>query len=79
MTDPVNSVDLATDHLMREVMTREFADKTVVAVMHRLEAALGYDRILVLEDGAIAAFGTPEEILQTVNLFQALRGIAGVE
>ena len=61
---------------MREVMTREFADKTVIAIIHRLEAALEYDRILVLEDGAMVAFGTPEEILRTATLFHGLRDMA---
>lgn len=64
---------------MRAVMTRSFADKTVLAIIHRLEAALDYDRILVLEGGAMVAFGTPEEILRTATLFQGLRDMAETE
>ena len=40
--------------------------KTVVAVMHSPEYALSYaDRILLLSEGAVRFFGTPEELLST--------------
>ena len=64
---------------MRDVMRREFADKTVVAVIHRLEAALEYDRILVLEGGEVVALGTPEEVMRTARLFRGVGGMGEME
>lgn len=39
--------------------------KTVISVTHSLEQALLADRVLVLDGGAAAFFGTPKELLHT--------------
>lgn len=43
---------------------------TVVSILHRLEAAMEFDRILVLENGEVACFGTPEEVVRDSELFE---------
>lgn len=46
--------------------------KTVVSILHRLETALEYDRILIMEKGRIIYSGTPTEALMEADLFSAL-------
>jgi ABC-type multidrug transport system fused ATPase/permease subunit len=48
-------------------------EKTVVSVLHRLETAVKYDKILVLEEGKILDFGTPMDVVQRCELFSAFR------
>jgi ABC-type multidrug transport system fused ATPase/permease subunit len=48
--------------------------KSVVSVLHRLETAVKYDKILVLDEGRILDFGTPEEVISRCELFSAFRG-----
>lgn len=47
--------------------------KTIISVLHRLETALQYDRIVVLENGRVAHFGTPAEVLKDSELFSTMR------
>ena len=56
------------------LISKRLQGKTIISVLHRLEAALEYDRILVLEKGEIAHFGTPELVLRCSELFSSLRG-----
>lgn len=50
--------------------------KTIISVLHRLETALEYDRIVVLENGRVAHFGTPAEVLRESELFSTMRKAA---
>lgn len=55
------------------LIAKRLHGKTVISVLHRLEAALEYDRILVLERGQVIAFGTPEEVVRDSELFSSFR------
>ena len=57
------SVDLVTEGTVMEVIEREFAGCTVIAVAHRLGSIRGYDRIAVFENGRIVEVGAPGELL----------------
>ena len=60
--DPVTSAEL--DELIVDL--RNTLSMTVIVVTHELESALKIaDRIMVLDDGAIAAMGTVDEIRQS--------------
>ncbi|KAL7417822.1 ABC protein [Mrakia frigida] len=63
------SVDLETDSKIQTTITREFKDKTLLCIAHRLRTILSYDRILVLDAGRIAEFDTP------LNLFSQEAGV----
>ena len=54
-------------------------EKTVVSVLHRLETAVKYDKILVLDEGKVLDFGRPEEVIRRCELFSAFRGKANRE
>jgi len=66
LDEPVASLDLAHQHLALRV-AREWASKRgigVLAVLHDLNHAAQYaDRIAVLQQGRLAANGTPDEVL----------------
>jgi ATP-binding cassette, subfamily C (CFTR/MRP), member 1 len=57
------SVDLVTEGTVMEVIEREFAGCTVIAVAHRLGSIRGYDRIAVFENGRIVEVGEQGELL----------------
>ena len=46
----------------------------MVSVLHRLETAVKYDKILVLDEGRVLDFGTPEEVISRCELFSAFGG-----
>jgi ATP-binding cassette, subfamily C (CFTR/MRP), member 1 len=56
-----------------KLMADKLRGKTIISVLHRLEVALLYDRILVLENGRVAHFGTPDEVIRESGLFSSFR------
>lgn len=41
--------------------------KTVIAIAHRLETILDFDRVFVLDKGRIIESGNPKDLLQTAG------------
>jgi ABC-type multidrug transport system fused ATPase/permease subunit len=58
------SVDVKTDELMQRIIREEFTDCTVIAVAHRLNTIVDFDRVVVLGKGEIVEVGIPSELLQ---------------
>ncbi|KAJ3384810.1 hypothetical protein HDU92_003409 [Lobulomyces angularis] len=58
------SVDNNTDTRIQETIREEFRESTLLCIAHRLRTVIDYDRILVLDRGEIAEFGTPHELIE---------------
>ncbi|KAI1380494.1 ABC multidrug transporter [Hypoxylon crocopeplum] len=59
-----SSVDRETEKTMQEVIRAEFKEYTVVAVSHRLDMVMDYDRVVVMEKGEIVEVGNPAQLVQ---------------
>ncbi len=72
-TESEAEIQSALDHLMR--------GRTVLAVAHRLSTVIGFDRIVVLQDGRIVEDGSPAELRGRGGVFDSLwqRQAAGFE
>ncbi|CAN8022372.1 unnamed protein product [Ixodes persulcatus] len=57
------AVDMETDSLIQQTIRKEFTGCTVLTIAHRLNTIMDYDRILVLEQGRVAEFDTPSNLL----------------
>ena len=57
---------------MGKLLETEFADWTIVVVAHRLQTIVDFDRVLVLEDGRVAEYGRPRDLLEKGGAFKAL-------
>jgi ATP-binding cassette subfamily B multidrug efflux pump len=64
LDDCLSAVDARTEHLIAQTLREHCAGKTTLVITHRLYPALRFDKILVLEHGRVADFGTPEELLR---------------
>ena len=58
------SVDTATDNLIQKIIRSEFKDCTVCTIAHRIPTVIDSDLVLVLSDGKIAEFDTPQRLLE---------------
>lgn len=61
------SMDKVTDEQVQETLFKELQGKTLITIAHRLETIINYDKILVLDQGAIKEFDSPQELLDNPN------------
>jgi len=64
LDEPTANVDTATDTLLQKALRKKFSKSTILAVAHRLDTVIDYDKILVLGDGKVLEFGSPKELLK---------------
>lgn len=66
MDEATSAVDRATDTAIQASLRDAFAAQgcTVLVIAHRLSTVADFDRILVLERGRVAEWGTPRELLE---------------
>ncbi|VDO37669.1 unnamed protein product [Haemonchus placei] len=58
------AVDVTTDSLIQTTIRQEFTQSTVFTIAHRLNTIMEYDRVMVLENGRIIEFDSPQTLLE---------------
>lgn len=66
------AVDYETDKLIQETIRREFKDRTILTIAHRLNTVMDSDKIMVLDAGQVVEFGSPQELLEKKGFFYKL-------
>ena len=64
MDEATASVDLETDQYIQTMIRTQFVGCTIVTIAHRLHTIMDSDRILVMDNGSVAEFDSPEHLLQ---------------
>ncbi|KAH2461228.1 hypothetical protein KXV71_005482 [Aspergillus fumigatus] len=54
-----SSVDRETERVMQEIIRAEFRHYTIIAVSHRLEMIMDFDRLVVMDRGEVVEVGNP--------------------
>ncbi|OZJ06265.1 hypothetical protein BZG36_00792 [Bifiguratus adelaidae] len=67
MDEATASVDLHTDEAIQKTIRSEFVDCTILCIAHRLLTVIDYDRILVLDQGNVAEYDTPRNLIEDTN------------
>lgn len=65
LDDAVSAVDTETEKKILENLRLTRKGKTTILIAHRISTVKGMDKIIYLEDGAVAAIGTHEELMNT--------------
>ncbi|KAG3119812.1 ABC transporter C family member 10 [Phytophthora idaei] len=63
LDEAFSSVDQECDKKLLAVVEKEFANSTIFLITHRLDQVLGFDRIIVMQDGALAECGAAEDLV----------------
>ncbi|KAI7821393.1 P-loop containing nucleoside triphosphate hydrolase protein [Gamsiella multidivaricata] len=72
------AVDVETDELIQKTIRKEFKDRTVLTIAHRIKTVMDSDRILVLDKGRVQEYEAPSELLKRKDsLFYQLAEQAG--
>ncbi|KAJ3962839.1 hypothetical protein N0V92_000407 [Colletotrichum tropicale] len=67
LDEVTSSLDLETEQLIWRVLQEEFRGCTIIAIAHRLETIIGFDRVAVLDEGTIIEFDDPRILLKDTN------------
>ena len=72
LDDSTSAVDTATDASIRRAFREELSGMTKLVIAQRISSVMDADKILVLEQGAVAAFGTHKELLNNCTTYQEI-------
>ena len=72
LDEVTSSVDAKSDELMQQVIRDEFRDCTIMAVAHRLDTILDFDRIALLSSGKLVELDSPSALLGRDSAFREL-------
>jgi ATP-binding cassette subfamily B protein len=72
MDDITSALDAENENRFWEELEKEHKDITCIIVTHRMSTALKADRIIVLDDGKIEAFGNHDELLMKSATYREL-------
>jgi len=79
MDEATANVDFETDELIQKTIRREFVDVTVLTIAHRINTIMDYDRVIVLDDGQVTEYDSPQKLCQdSSSAFYGLAQQAGV-
>lgn len=70
LDDSTSAVDTATDARIRKAFAEEIPNTTKLIIAQRISSIKNADRIIVMENGQINAFGTHEELMATNHIYQ---------
>lgn len=70
--EPTSALDPDTASAIWNELFTNSADKTLLVILHDLEEVYRFHRVLVLDNGKIAALGTHTELIQNCGLYRKL-------
>ena len=70
LDDSTSAVDTATDGKIRRAFREEIPGTTKLIIAQRISSVQDADRILVLDEGRVSAFGSHEELLQNSAIYR---------
>ncbi len=79
LDDSVSAVDIKTEEEILSAIERERAGKTTIVVASRASTVARFDKIIVMADGEVEAFDTPEELLKISPTYQKMVRLQALE
>ena len=72
MDDSVSAVDVKTEETILKNIREQRNGKTTLVIASRVSTVMHMDKIIVLNDGKLEAFGTHKELLETSSIYQRM-------
>ncbi len=70
--DSFSALDFKTDKSLRQALSAETGDATVVIVAQRISTIIDADRIIVVENGEVVGMGTHNELVETCDVYKEI-------
>lgn len=72
LDDSTSAVDTNTDAKIKNALRENMSDCTVIIIAQRISSIEDCDKVMVLDDGKINAFDTPENLLITNDIYKEI-------
>ena len=72
MDEATANIDYRTEAALKKNIHEDMEESTVITIAHRIKTIINYDKILVLKEGEIEEFDTPENLIAKKGLFYEL-------
>ncbi|MBR3610533.1 MAG: ABC transporter ATP-binding protein [Oscillospiraceae bacterium] len=70
LDDSTSAVDTKTDALIRKAFAEEIPDTTKIIIAQRIASVMEADKIIILDDGKIAAMGSHDELMAQSEIYR---------
>jgi len=70
LDDSTSAVDTATDAKIRAALKTYLPETTKIIIAQRIASVQDADRVLVMDEGRVSAFDTPERLLETSDIYR---------
>ena len=70
LDDSTSAVDTATDAKIRKAFAEEIPDTTKLIIAQRVSSVQHADKIIVMDNGEVSAFGSHEELLENSPIYR---------
>ena len=78
LDEPTSALDVRSEHLIRQTLTKLRERMTVIIIAHRLSTLEICDRIMVIQDGELKAFDTPENLEKSSDFYREALMLSGM-
>lgn len=68
--DSTSALDLSTEAKLHKAMRENLSGVTVIMIAQRIASVMRADKIAVLENGSICAFGTHKELMESSSVYR---------
>ena len=72
LDDSTSAVDTATDAKIRKAFREDIPDTTKLIIAQRISSVEDADRIIIMDEGRVVAFDTPENLLAYNRIYQEI-------
>ena len=79
LDDSVSAVDTKTERTILQNLRQTRAGKTTILIAHRISTIEQMDKVLFIDDGAVAGFATHEELYETCSEYRKMVDLQRLE
>lgn len=73
MDEATANIDMKTEEIIQKAINELLINSTIITIAHRIKTIIHYDKILVMSNGEIVEYDSPEVLINnTSSLFYEL-------
>lgn len=69
LDEATSAVDEITDKAIQQALRDQFSESTIIVIAHRLSTVADFDQLLVLGEGTVVEFGSPQQLMRERGTF----------